>query len=232
MKNVCLLMLSACVLLSACVPQNPSLGPVYGPRPLAEGQRWYGEDGNATQADDEDPFDVCAAERAELEARLRKEIKPKIIRIPPKHKLDDLMVVGRKEYVYLSEVGLKLPAKVDTGATTSSLSATDIQRYERDGEKWVRFTITDSVSGESVEVERPQVRRVRIKQHVGEGQSRFSVEMWVRVGSVKCRTEFTLTDRSEFNMPVLLGRSFLHGKAVVDVTREYTTSPLNDADEQ
>ena len=48
---------------------------------------------------------------------------------------------GRNEYVRLPELGKTLRAKLDTGALNASLSAKDIERFERDGEDWVRFRL-------------------------------------------------------------------------------------------
>ena len=54
---------------------------------------------------------------------------------------DQLSVIGLREWVALPDLGVAgLRAKIDTGASTSSLHATDIQPFERDGHSWVRFT--------------------------------------------------------------------------------------------
>ena len=54
---------------------------------------------------------------------------------------DQLSVIGLREWIAFPELGMVgLRAKIDTGASTSSLHASDIVPFERDGEKWVRFT--------------------------------------------------------------------------------------------
>ena len=48
---------------------------------------------------------------------------------------------GRYEHIKVEEIGKILPAKMDTGAMTASLSARDIEQFKRDGEDWVRFRL-------------------------------------------------------------------------------------------
>ncbi|MUM77181.1 hypothetical protein GKC30_06000 [Pseudodesulfovibrio sp. F-1] len=150
---------------------------------------------------------------------------------PAKPKINDMIVLGQMEYVSFESIGIKLPARIDTGATTSSLHADTIQPYERDGKKWVRFSLKSPVSGDIIEVERPLHRTVLIKGHHGESQRRYVVKLPVKLDSIECVTPFSLTDRSGYEFPVLIGRSLLHGRAVVDVTQEYTTSPLSEKHE-
>ncbi len=97
-------------------------------------------------------------------------------------------VVGRSEWVGLPEIGTYLRARVDSGANTSSLSATDITRFERDGEDWVRFKLglnEDDVVVDNVRdewIERPVERRVRILQAAG-SESRPVVSLFMTLDS-------------------------------------------------
>ena len=45
------------------------------------------------------------------------------------------------EHVYISPPGILLTARIDTGATTSSIDARNIEPFERDGKRWVRFEV-------------------------------------------------------------------------------------------
>lgn len=140
--------------------------------------------------------------------------------------LGNLLIIGEAEYVYLGAEQVRLAARIDTGAETSSLGAKEITPYERDGKKWVRFKVKDPRSGKEATLERRQRRTVKIKRHNAESEKRYVVSIPVKLGSIDRETDFTLTDRSNFEFTVLIGRNFLKGKAVVDVNRKYSITPL------
>jgi len=135
-------------------------------------------------------------------------------------------VVGRSEWIGLPDVGTYLKARVDSGANTSSLSASEITRFERDGDNWVRFklgvtdedVVVDGVRDDWIEA--PVERRVRILQASGE-ESRPVVSLMMTLGPIRESVEFTLNDRTHLNYPVLLGRRFLMDIAVIDVAETY-----------
>jgi len=140
--------------------------------------------------------------------------------------LGNKMVVGRSEWIGLPQVGTYLKARVDSGANTSSLSATDITPFERDGENWVRFKLAlteEDVAVDDVRdawVERPVERRVRILQASGD-ESRPVISLMMTLGPIQEPVEFTLNDRTHLTYPVLLGRRFLMDIAVIDVSEIY-----------
>src|SRR5690606_36192069 len=76
---------------------------------------------------------------------------------------DQKTIYGLNEYARIMDFDLELPAKLDTGAMTASLSAHHIQRFERDGETWVRFQL-DNGDAEGKPIERPVSRISRIKR--------------------------------------------------------------------
>ena len=134
---------------------------------------------------------------------------------------------GWLEWAYIEPNHVKIKAKLDTGAKTSSIHAEDIERFERNGDKWVRFRIPiserqdDSTHRHDVFMERPIVRDVLIKEHHGEGAERLVVNIDVCLGGMTFTTPMTLADRSRFNYPLLVGRIALQGRAVVDAGRKY-----------
>ena len=123
---------------------------------------------------------------------------------------------GRYENIALPEIGETLKAKMDTGAYTSSLSARDIQIFQRDGEDWVRFKLATKEGGDSV-YEHKLLRISKIKNR-SEGAAedeeedsnpglsqRPVIELPVCLGGDQRTIEVNLTDRSHFNYPFLMG---------------------------
>ncbi|WP_197477214.1 RimK/LysX family protein, partial [Alcanivorax sp. HI0044] len=51
------------------------------------------------------------------------------------------MIYGLHENVHIKELGITVPAKLDTGAGSASLSARYIRTFERDGVEMVEFDL-------------------------------------------------------------------------------------------
>lgn len=155
----------------------------------------------------------------------RKEIKPE----PETAKDSAKLVIGRVEWVWIDALNKKLKARVDTGAALSSIHATKIERFERDGKNWVRFTMQVNAEGEQginskdQEFEAPLARNAKIRQASAEDlDTRPVVRLRMRLGHLEEDVDFTLTNRSEMNYPILLGQRFLQDIAVVDVSLKFT----------
>ncbi|CAI8865275.1 ATP-dependent zinc protease family protein [Methylocaldum szegediense] len=125
-------------------------------------------------------------------------------------------IMGWLESVFLKPWNVRMTAKLDTGAKTSSLHADDIKHFTKNGQEWVRFTLTGSDDEKSIIVERPLIRTVYIKERKSRATKRDVVSLQLCKNGRDYETEFTLVDRSNFNYPVLLGRSFLKDVALVD----------------
>jgi hypothetical protein len=134
-------------------------------------------------------------------------------------------IFGWVEWVKLLDGELRLKAKLDTGAANSSLDATSISRFRKGGERWVRFTVTNPESNESLELKKPLVRNVRIVRHDGDHQRRPVIEMPICLGNQIRQVEVNLIDRSNFIYPMLLGRSALKGFALIDSGQTFQYPP-------
>jgi len=144
---------------------------------------------------------------------------------------EKLLIIGEAEYVTIKPANIRYRARIDTGATTSSIHAVEIKKFERDGKKWVRFKLVKS-SGEKIAMQRPLIRTIEVKRHGTDQQSRPVVSLKIVMGPIKKTTQVSLTDRSQFKYPVLIGRSFLKGTALVDVNRSYVLAPLSGEDHE
>jgi hypothetical protein len=113
-------------------------------------------------------------------------------------------------------------ARVDTGATTSSISAQEITIFERNGKNWVRFFLSHQEMDDKIQIEAPRcVTCGSVRPPPTISTVAPVVRLAVRIGDMTEKAEFTLKDRSDMTFPVLLGREFLKDIAVVDVAREY-----------
>lgn len=139
-------------------------------------------------------------------------------------------VHGWVEFVELHLDGqpLKVKAKLDTGARSSSLDATDVEPFERDGRDWVRFRVNLTGMGDAALIEQPVARYVRIKRHSGPDDRRPVIRLPLCVGDELRTVDVNLADRGRFIYPLLLGRKALAGLAVVDPGRTFIQSPRCD----
>lgn len=143
----------------------------------------------------------------------------------------DKQVIGSTEDIYISPPGIVLPARIDTGATTSSLNGRNIERFERNGERWVRFIIVNPNDGSEIPLERKVVRHVHIIQAIqDEAERRPVVELGVTVGKTTQTAQFTLSDRRHLEFPILIGRNILMDIMVVDVSQSNIAPPVLPAE--
>jgi hypothetical protein len=133
-------------------------------------------------------------------------------------------VVGWIEPVRLGSEGLVIPAKLDTGADTSSLHASDITWSRRADGDWVAFEVMGK-DNRKVRLERKVQRVTRVKKAAGGIQERPVVLLGVCLGDTYRETEVNLTDRTGFKLPFLVGRSFLADRFAVDSSRTETIEP-------
>lgn len=132
-----------------------------------------------------------------------------------------MLILGAEEWVHIPAINQTFKGRVDTGATTSSISATEVVPFERDGKDWVQFKI--DINGKaSKEFKLPVERWAKIRQSSSEDVDKRPVVLaYIQVGDLKEQTEFTLTERGHMKFPILLGRSFFRDVAVVDVSKKY-----------
>ena len=135
-------------------------------------------------------------------------------------------IIGWLETVQILPENLSLSAKIDTGADHSSLNVINQKEFRKGKEKWIRFSIPLK-KNEAIRIERPVLRIARIKRRGGVPPQKRAVVLFdLCVGATyKQEVPVNLTDRSRFKYPMLIGRSFLSGTAIVDASMTFTQSP-------
>jgi hypothetical protein len=128
------------------------------------------------------------------------------------------LVIGRLEHIALPGLGIpRVEAKIDTGAYRSALHYQRLSvRRLPDGTK--RLVVVFQMGGHRRTKVFKAFKRVVVKSSNGEKSRRYLIATRVRLGPHVVRAQFTLFDRSDMRYQVLLGRKFLRGRFVVDVS--------------
>ena len=137
---------------------------------------------------------------------------------------------GRYEYIKVAELGETFKAKMDTGALTASLSAKDIELFQRDGDDWVRFRLaTKDASNKVYEHKVSRISKIKGRSDGEEDDEAIDptkrpvVDLELCLGDEKRTVEVNLVDRSHFNYPLLIGAKALREfGAAVNPARRYT----------
>lgn len=142
------------------------------------------------------------------------------------------IVVGYVEKVGLPALDLEMKAKLDTGATTSSINATIVEEpdaKQKGKAQYVVFAVKTE-DGESKQLRREVTRWVKIKKKGSGFIRRPTITMVFNIAGQEVEEEVNLSDRDSFNYNLLIGRNMLKkGKLVVDPSLTFTakTSPVS-----
>ncbi len=133
------------------------------------------------------------------------------------------VVAGWVEDGWIGTPPIRVKVKLDTGAKTSSIHAAEFREYLRDGEPHVSFTLVNN-EGQQLRIDQPVVRTVSIRRAGAELSARPVIRLNVCVAGVTAQVEFSMADRSDLQYPVLIGRTFLAGRFLVDPERTFRAS--------
>lgn len=139
-----------------------------------------------------------------------------------------MLIIGWQERVDLPLLGLmNLKAKIDTGARTSALHATDIVEFTRDGAPWVRFHSKFDDDTHDRDVECPIHDRREVKNTSGIPEHRIVIRTKFRIADKLWRIDLSLTERTEMKFRMIVGRTALRRHPIlVHPGKRYLTEDL------
>jgi len=132
--------------------------------------------------------------------------------------------LGWREWAALPDLGIAaIKAKIDTGARSCALHASEFEEFELDGQAMLRFCVHpfQRDAATTVRAEAPIVERRRIRSSSGHEQLRWVVRTRLRLGDASWPVELSLTTRDAMGFRLLIGRQALRRRFLVDSGRSY-----------
>lgn len=131
-------------------------------------------------------------------------------------------IIGHTELVDLPELGLyQINAKVDTGAESSVIHCEDYEVIDKDGHPYVIGHIKpDDNKEHTVEISFPVHRERKVKSSFGQSETRYIFLTKITLHQKEYDIKLSFRDRSAMSYPMLLGRNFITGKFLVDVSKK------------
>jgi len=128
------------------------------------------------------------------------------------------VLLGWREWLSLPVLGIvAVRAKVDTGARSSALHVRDQEVFLREGREFVRFLLDTGVQDLPPQLaEAAVLDRRRVTDSGGNTSERIFIRTRLRLAGQAWQAEVNLTHRRNMLFPMLLGRTALAGRFLVD----------------
>jgi hypothetical protein len=148
-------------------------------------------------------------------------------RAPERKPKSVLTIIGAVESADLPDLGIRnLPLRVDTGAATSALHVENLAEFRRGGRNWVSFDLHPDIHNVDlgVRINAPIKGRKKVKSSTADREERIVIDTTLRLGGQEWTIQLTLANRAEMTYPMLLGRTAMAGRFLVDPSVEYCLS--------
>jgi hypothetical protein len=136
----------------------------------------------------------------------------------------DIVQIGWREWVALPQFNIRaIKAKIDTGARTSALHAFSVERYLHRGAPRVRFMLHPRRLRTDIAVacECDIVDERMVTDSGGHQELRIVIVTDIVLGQMRYPIELTITDRDTMRYRMLLGRSAMRDRLIVDPSLSY-----------
>lgn len=136
-------------------------------------------------------------------------------------------VIGWREWVGLPTLAIpRIKAKVDTGARTSALHAFSLAPFTENGQAKIHFDIHPFQFNTHYIVTclANVVDKRLVTDSGGHEEERYVIETMIELAGQTWPIEITLTERENMLFRMLLGRSALHKRFVVNPARSFVTT--------
>ncbi len=137
---------------------------------------------------------------------------------------NDKLLIGWREWVSLPALGIPaIKAKIDTGARTSALHTFGLETFKANGQLKVRFRLHPLQKRSDIELfcVADVVDERIVSDSGGHRERRLVIRTPLRLGDNEWPIEITLTDRETMLFRMLLGRTAMRHRLVVDPAVSY-----------
>lgn len=135
-----------------------------------------------------------------------------------------LRIIGSEEWCSFDQLGIPaIKARVDSGAKTSSIQATNIKIINKGVQEWVSFEVNPLQENRSIGLvcEARLVDRRMVKSSSGISEERMVVKTPISFGNESFDIELTLANRDTMEYRMLLGREALMDRFMVNPAESF-----------
>ena len=130
------------------------------------------------------------------------------------------VIIGRAEEIDIVGVALGVPAKIDTGAYRSAIHVNSVKVVTVDGVKTLKFSILGHKNAViKRDLETTEFSEVEVTSSNGQSEKRYEVKLRIKLASKIFKTSFSLSERPNTLYPVLIGRTALAHRFLIDAAR-------------